>query len=163
MGNVISDFHDAQREFDFRMKFGSSKTLCHLIKADRDENGWHVLMQLRDNRRVVKVSVERFRKSIPPHLDHLAAKFDEWFQDPNTDKSEFVHVDYIKYVSDGKAERLTGEKPLSIEDLVASKKEKQKQDHEDFEARKKARKELPAWSDVPRGRRGPGVFAGMCA
>jgi hypothetical protein len=33
----------------------------------------------------------------------------------------------------------------------------------EFQARKKAKNADAAWSDTPLGRRGPGVFAGMCA
>jgi hypothetical protein len=58
---------------------------------------------------------------------------------------------------------LTGDKPLSLADLKKLKNEKQKQVDEDFEAQKKAKKSEARWDAVPRGRRGPGAFAGMCA
>jgi hypothetical protein len=162
--SVIDEFDDAQGEFEFRMKLNGSKVFCHVIKGEyANKQGWYVLMQLRDNKQVVKVSLQRFRQSIPPRLQHLAAKFDEWYEHPKTDKSEFVSVDFVEYLSDLIAERLTGDKPLSLADLKKLKNEKQKQVDEDFEARKKAKKSEARWDAVPRGRRGPGAFAGMCA
>ena len=61
------------------------------------------------------------------------------------------------------AEKKTGDKPLSNSGLKKLKLEKQKQVQKEFQARKKAKNADAAWSDTPLGRRGPGVFAGMCA
>jgi hypothetical protein len=121
---VIDEFDNAQKESEFRVKMGSSRVLCTVLEAE-DDDGWYVLVQRGDNKKVAKISIQKFRQSIPKRLEHLKEKFDEWLADPATDKSDFVEENFFEYLSDTRAQRKTGEKPLPSADILHLKREKE--------------------------------------
>lgn len=156
---VIEEFDNAQAVCEFRVKIGSSRVPCTVLEAE-DHFGWYVLVQRGDDKRVAKISLQKFRESIPKRLEHLRDKFDEWLADPATDKADFVEETLFEYLSDTRALRKTGEKPLSTADILKLKREKEKEVEDEVRGRKKARTEQPAWSYPPTGLKS---FAGMCA
>jgi hypothetical protein len=84
---------------------------CNLVKADQDSLGWHVLMQFQDDKKVAKISLEKFGECIPNNLQRLKDSFKDWINDAATDKTEFSDARRFDYIDNVKSEKLTGLKP----------------------------------------------------
>jgi hypothetical protein len=154
------DFHDRQADAEFFMKLGGVKCSYRVIKAEFDsDDQWYILMQHAENNKVVQISFEHFRKIIPSRMLDLAEKFDDWFDSIAKVKFKFVAPDFCKFLSDREGMRITGDKPLSTDDLKKLREDKRKKETEEFEATKKRLKMNADWMYTPRGRNS---FKGMC-
>jgi hypothetical protein len=154
------DFHDRQADAEFSMKLGGVKRSYRVVNSEFDSyDQWYILMQNAEDNKVVQISFERFRKIIPSRMSDLAEKFDDWFDSIAKVKFKFVAPDFCKFLSDREGMRITGDKPLSTDDLLKLREDKRKKEKEEFEATKKRMKMDADYLYTPRGRTS---FKGMC-
>lgn len=163
---VSTEFVAYRSTFPFQLAYtikSRRNAYFDLLKAESDDvNGWYFLIVFEEDKKVAKISMEIFGNSIPEDMLVLKNQYMEWLEDPKTIKTEWVPGDFFEYVPDHLAQKKSNYRVLSASE-VRDAKHKRKQEEERMHNAKRAKSQLPAWSDpVRNARSGTGVFRGMC-